>query len=251
MTTRKEILDHLDHYLHPVDFQDFCPNGLQVEGSEKVGKVVTAVSANMATIELAIKKEADLLIVHHGLFWKGESAVISGVKKQKLELLFKSGINLVGYHLPLDAHPVVGNNFAAAKELGWKNLEPFCQYQGIFLGVRGEFAPKTRDEFQDELEKYYERKAQVAFGGKETVTSAALISGGGDKMMGEAIAVGVDCYITGRCDEPNWNQAHDEGINFYALGHSATERVGPRALAKHLADELSIDAEFIDVPNPF
>ncbi|MCH9627964.1 MAG: GTP cyclohydrolase 1 type 2 [Chlamydiales bacterium] len=243
---RKELSDWMDTYLKVDLFEDYGPNGLQVEGKSQIKKVATAVSANIQTIEAAVKKEVDALIVHHGLFWKGDALSIVGTKKQKLQLLLESGISLLAYHLPLDAHQVVGNNWKAARDLGWENLEPFGG-----IGVKGEFPEQSIEAFFEKLEVYYGHQAAKALGGEKSVRSAALISGGAYREIKAAAKEGVDCFITGNFDEPAWGWAFEEKIHFLALGHSATERVGPQALASYLQRELGLKAEFLDVVNPF
>lgn len=251
MITLQDLCADLNNLLKPSLFADGCPNGLQVEGKKEIKTVVTAVSASLATIEMAIEAKADALIVHHGMFWNQDSYVVTGVKRQKLALLLKSGMSLLAYHLPLDAHQVHGNNWKAAIDLGWKNLEPFGMYKGIPIGVKGDFEAQDREAFVKHLEGYYGHKAYLAPGGSATVKSAALISGGAYRSLGEAVEAGVDCFITGNFDEPAWHQALEEKINFLALGHSHTEKVGPKSIAKYVHDELKVPCSFLDVENPF
>jgi putative NIF3 family GTP cyclohydrolase 1 type 2 len=162
------------------------------------------------------------------------------VKKDKIALLLRHGISLLAYHLPLDAHQEIGNNWKAAKDLGWIDLEGFHQEQTKCIGVKGRFPKMSRDAFQSQLEKYYGQKAALAFGGKEIVSSSALISGGAYRIMEEAADEGLDCYITGNFDEPAWHLAHEGKINFFALGHAATEQVGPKALADYIQHQMGI-----------
>lgn len=249
MITLQELTDYLRKlYETPIN-GDYCENGLQFEGKKEIRKVATAVTASLATIEAAAEAGVDALITHHGLFWKGESMNIVGVKKKRLEILFRNDISLFGYHLPMDAQPEIGNNWYAARQLGWNQLEPFGLLNGTAIGVKGVFAPKSRESFRKELEAYYGHHATVAFGGKETVQTAALISGGAYRSIGDAAKEKIDCFITGNFDEPAWHQALEEGINFYAMGHSATEKIGPKALAEKLSERVS--AQFIDIENPF
>ncbi|MCB1114790.1 MAG: Nif3-like dinuclear metal center hexameric protein, partial [Chlamydiia bacterium] len=201
---------------------------------------------SLKVIEDAVKRGADFLVVHHGLFWNKDPYPIVGSKRKKLKLLLDHDISLIAYHLPLDAHPEVGNNFKAAKDMGWQNLEPFYD-----IGVRGTFSPMDRKAFQKQLELYYGREAHTVFGGKETVSSAALISGGAYRQIADASAVGVDAYITGNVDEPAYHLAKEEGINFFALGHDATEKVGPKALMEHLQQKFPLQTTFLGENNPF
>ncbi len=250
MITLQEFCAYLDQYLDCRAFTDYGPNGLQVEGKNKLKKIATAVSASQATIEEAIACGADALIVHHGMFWNRDPYEVVGVKKDKIKLLLENNVSLLAYHLPLDAHSEVGNNWKAAKDLGWKNIEPF-EIKGVPLGVKGDFSELQRQAFQAKLETYYNHSASCALGGPHEVQSAVLISGGAHWNIKEAVQEGVDCFITGSFDEPIWHIAHEEKINFYALGHSATERIGPQALGDHLKREFGLDVQFLDIPNPF
>lgn len=250
MLTLKELCRYLEELFIQDKCDDYCPNGLQVEGNQKVNKVATAVSATLETIEKASELGVDALIVHHGMFWQRDSYVIEGIKKKKLEILLKKGISLFAYHLPLDMHQQVGNNWRAAREMGWTNLQPFGSYNGALIGVRGE-VKLTQEELKTQLERYYQHPATFAPGGPQSIRQVGLISGGAYKSLGEAAHEGLDAFVTGNFDEPAWYQAFEEKINFFALGHSATERVGPRALNQHLIDELRISSQFIDIPNPF
>lgn len=246
-----DLTSLLEEYLNCGGISDHCTNGLQVEGGKVIKKAATAVSANLMTIEQACKERVDALIVHHGLFWKGDNYIIQGSLKKKLELLITNGISLLAYHLPLDAHREVGNNWKAASDLGWEKLSPFGLYNGREIGVKGSFSPMPVAAFMAELEAYYSHSATHVIGGKKEVTSAALVSGGAYKMLTDAAFAGVDCFITGNYDEPAWNIAKDEKINFFALGHSSTEKVGPKALAKYLEHTIDLPCQFIDIENPF
>lgn len=248
---RESFEEYLNTYLQVEQVKDYCPNGLQIEGGATIQKVATAVSANKMTIEKAVAEGFDTLLVHHGLFWGRDPYPIIGVKKQKIALLIKKEISLFAYHLPLDAHREVGNNWQAAREMQWENLEPFGELNGIEIGVKGMFSPRPVEAFVAQVEAYYGHRATVALAGKSVVQSAALISGGAYRELSKAAACGVDCFITGNFDEPAWGTAHEEQIHFLALGHAATEKVGPRALADHIRTHLGVACEFLDVPNPF
>lgn len=251
MTTLRELNTYLDVSMQCKLVADYCPNGIQVEGRGEIKRLATAVSASLETIQAAVDWKADALIVHHGLFWQGDSYVVAGSKREKLQLLLQNGISLLAYHLPLDMNVEYGNNWKAAQDMGWTGLQSFGFSKGIAIGVQGKIQECSREDFKKQLEKYYQHSAQVAFGGKETVQTAALISGGAYRNISDAIAADVDCFITGNFDEPAWGLAHEGGINFYAMGHSATERVGPQALGEHLRKQFDIEYKFIDTPNPF
>lgn len=231
---------------------DFCPNGLQVEGKNKVERIATAVTANVDTIKSAVSLKADALLVHHGLFWRGDSEAIKGAKKEKISLLLENGISLFAYHLPMDLHREVGNNWNAAKEMGWTDLQPFGTFNGVFVGVKGTVPSSSREDFKNLLEEYYQHPATTAFGGPSIIETAALVSGGAHKTIVEAIEHDVDAFITGSFDLEVWDRAKEgNGVNFFAMGHSATERIGPRALAEYLSARFSVPCQFIDIENPF
>ena len=251
MITLQELCKYLDDYLNCSLFKDFSKNGLQIEGGPNIQKIAVAVTANLQTIEEAYQSNVDALIVHHGLFWEGDSYVIHGIKRNKIKMLLENDISLLAYHLPLDAHQEVGNNWKAAHELGWSNLEPFGFYKGIPLGVKGTIPKMDRIEFKAQLEKYYQHQAIHAFGGQQKIEKVGLISGGAYKQLGDAANEGLDAFITGSFDLPAWDIAHEQNINFYALGHTATEKIGPQALGLHLLEKFKVETIFIDVPNPF
>lgn len=249
--TLQAFCQALDEWMQVESYKDYGPNGLQVEGVSGIRKVATGVSASLATIEAAVEAGVQALVVHHGMFWKKDDYCITGSKAKKIELLIKNGISLFGYHLPLDAHREFGNNWRAAHDLGWDDLEPFGYFDGMEIGVTGTFSPMTVDAFRAQLESYYAHTAHCALGGKPEIRSAALVSGGAHWSIKDAVKAGVDCFITGSFDEPIWHIAQEEGIHFFALGHSATERVGPRALGEEIQHSLGIETVFLDQANPF
>lgn len=251
MITLQEICRYLDQLLSVPGMADYGPNGLQLEGRHEVRTIATAVSASLNIIEQAVQAKVDLLLVHHGLFWNKDSYVIQGVKRRKLKLLMDNEISLLAYHLPLDAHAVYGNNWKAALDMGWTDLQPFCAVNGLPIGVRGALKRMTPQALQTQLEVYYQHPAHVALGGKPEIETAALISGGAHRYITEAIAAGIDAFVTGSFDEPVWHQAFEEKIHFYALGHAATETVGPRALGDQLARHFGLSCQFLAEPNPF
>lgn len=251
MITLQQICRFCDELLAPREFSDQAINGLQVEGRSEVRRFATAVTASLSTIEAAVRAGVDLLIVHHGLFWQRDSPVIQGPKRAKLEKLLENRMSLVAYHLPLDAHPEVGNNWCAARELGWEELRPFAKADGKFLGVIGRLPRVERHWMQRQLEAYYEHPAHTAFGGGDVVETAALLSGGGYRFLAEAAQAGADSFVTGSFDEPAWHVSFEERINFFALGHAATEKVGPKALGQRLSQELDLPWQFLHEENPF
>jgi dinuclear metal center YbgI/SA1388 family protein len=251
MVALEDFCHYTDTLLNSKNIVDFCPNGLQVQGKKDIRAIATAVTASLATIERAVEANVQLLLVHHGLFWQRDPYEVIGIKRKKLQLLLQNNISLVAYHLPLDAHPLYGNNWKAAKALKWKNLEPFSLVQGTAIGVKGTFSKRSRETLKEQLENYYQHPAAVAFGGADQVSSGAIVSGGAYKTLSEAASLSLDCFVTGNYDEPAWHIAFEDKINFFALGHSATERIGPQALGKHLAHHFKLDYLFIEDDNPF
>lgn len=250
MITLQELCRYLNDLMQTSLFADYCVNGMQIEGKQQIKRIATGVTASLETVQAAAKLHADVLLVHHGMFWNRDTHVIAGTKRHKIDLLFKHDISLLAYHLPLDAHREFGNNWKAARDMGWTDLEPFI-VGGLSIGVKGIFPKVERERFMQKLEEYYKHPAASALGGKEKVSSAALVSGGAYKYITDAVAAGVDCFITGNFDEPVWHQAFEEKINFFAMGHSATERIGPRALGEHLQQKFGLEHHFIDSENPF
>jgi len=247
----KNICAFLKDFLQIDLFQDMAYNGLQVEGKKQVVNIATAVSASLSVIKKAVDLKVDLLLVHHGLILKGKEAPITLAMKEKLKLLLHHEINLLAYHLPVDAHQECGNNWAAAAALGWQNLQPFGTFLGKQIGVKGEFLRMSREQFREQLEDFYGHPAHLAPGGHEEVSSAALVSGGSYKLIHEAADNGVDCFVTGNFDEPVWHDAVERKINFFALGHAATEKIGIRLLGEKLHREFHLTHTFIDEHNPF
>jgi len=251
MITLQEFCHHLNVLFASDTFTDVCPNGLQVEGKQKITRAATAVSASEEVIDAAINLHADVLIVHHGLFWLGDSFAVTGVKMRKLKKLFDHGISLVAYHVPLEAHQEIGNNWKAALDMKLDLLEPFGVFKGQPIGVKGKLGKISAAELTQHLETYYMHPAHYAPGGPDKIETVALISGGAHWSIKEAIQQKVDAFITGSFDEPIWHLAKEEGIHFFALGHAATERIGPIALAEYLQAEFNLPCDFIDRPNPF
>lgn len=251
MITLQELSSYLNNLLAVSDFIDDCPNGVQVEGKPEIHRIAFAVSASLAAIHEAVKMRADALIVHHGVFWQKDPLPVCGSKKSKLEKLLEHQISLLGYHLPLDAHRQLGNNWKAASDLKWSRLEEFGIFRKMAIGVKGQFPSLPVEEFKKIIEGFYGHPAHVALGGKKQVSSAGIISGGAHWSILEAVDQNLDCYITGSFDEPIWDIAHERKINFFALGHYATEKIGIQALMKHLMEKFSLTCSFIELENPF
>ena len=251
MTHRHDLLQAFDRLLAPERFQDFGPNGLQVEGRETVMKIVSGVTASRALIERAIEAKADALFVHHGLFWRGQDGRVTGWMKQRLALLLAHDINLFAYHLPLDAHPELGNNVQLGLRLGLAARSNFGE-QGLgFLGERadgGQFADTAA--LAAHVEQALGRRVTSVAGAAGPIRRVAWCTGGAQSYFEGAIAAGAQAFLTGEISEPQAHYARECGVSFLACGHHATERYGAPAVAAHVAQALGLVHEFIDVDNP-
>lgn len=250
MASRDEILRYLHDYLRVKDYRDYGPQGLQVEGKAEVRKVVSGVSGSAALFEQAAEAGADLVLVHHGIFWDKESRVVKGGLKRRLELLLQHEITLAGYHLCLDAHPEVGNNVLAARGLGLENIRAWAEYNGRTIGFRGEWAGLPAAEAVARVNTLYGSRAVEFLYGPAEVREVGIISGGAQGEVRLAIEDGLDLYITGEVSEFVMNTAREGNIHFLGAGHYNTERLGIRALGEHVAAQFQVEHQFIDVPNP-
>lgn len=250
-TLRDEIVQYLDDYLQITNFRDYCPNGLQVIGRPEVERVALGVSANLECFRLAAEKRADMLITHHGLFWENTSQVVGARLKGRLKMLFENDITLLSYHLPLDAHPVVGNNALWLKELGF-------ELEGITLGMaRGKpigavgNAPKrqTLRELTEKVARTAGAVPRVYAYGPQTVRRLGVVTGGGYHNLLDAITLGCDTFITGETGEPTEGIAREEGVNFIGVGHYNSEKLGVLALGELLHNQFGVTTFFCDVPN--
>ncbi|MDQ3723495.1 MAG: Nif3-like dinuclear metal center hexameric protein [Actinomycetota bacterium] len=246
------ILAHLDELLSPASFQDYGPNGLQVPGPQEIGTVVTGVSASAELFERAAQLGADLVIVHHGLFWTGAPLALSPSAKRRLQLLFDHDLALAAYHLPLDGHPEVGNNALLAAGLGCESHEPFAFHRGSAIGVAGRFTGDgiSAAELVARAERLTRREPLAFLAGPERVRSIAIVSGAGADYLADAVAAGHDAFLTGEPAERVMTHAREEGIHFIAAGHYATETFGVRRLGELLAERFGVRHEFVEIPNP-
>ena len=242
-----ELLDYTAQFLNVRLFRDYCPNGLQVAGKEEVENVIVGVSASKALIEEAIKRQADTILVHHGYFWKNEEPVLVGMKRERIRLLLAHNINLVAYHLPLDAHLEVGNNATLAQRLGF---EPLYQCADQNLLHVGTCEPQTLGDLAQTIEHQLMRKPLVIGQPTRQIRRVAWCTGGAQGYFTEAINQQVDVFITGEISEQMVDMAHENGVAFIAAGHYATERYGVQALARHWADRFQVSCEFIELTNP-
>jgi dinuclear metal center YbgI/SA1388 family protein len=247
-----DILEELDGVLKPARFEDYCPNGLQVPGPAEIETVATGVSAHMELFELAAAERAQLLVVHHGLFWGSGPGPIDAVLKRRLEILFDAGIGLAAYHLPLDAHPELGNNALLARALGAEKLEPFALHHGEPIGFLAHLPGDgmAAGELFARVGEITAREPLVFDAGPERVRSVAVVSGAGSDYLADAAAAGADALLTGEPVERVMAQARECGLHFIAAGHYATETFGVKRLGEHLAERFGVRHVFLDVPNP-
>lgn len=249
--SRDEIIQELKVLLRPEQFKDYCPNGLQVEGSAYVGKIVSGVTACQALIDRAIELEADLILVHHGYFWRGENETITGIKRKRVQTLLAHNINLLAYHLPLDAHAVLGNNAQLGKLLGFETTGDLGKQNNHSIGLTGTLeTPMSPQALGELIGQRLGREALHIAGGPDKIATVAWCTGAAQGFIEQAVSAGVDAYITGEVSEPTVHIARESGIHFYAAGHHATERYGVQAVAKHLVDKFGLAHEFVDIDNP-
>lgn len=248
--TRGSLLAQLDELLMPENFSDYCPNGLQVEGGEQVFRLVTGVSACMDLLEAAIELEAQAVLVHHGYFWKGEDPCLRGPRRKRLALLLEHDINLFAYHLPLDEHPLFGNNVRLAAQLGITvcgNMADDCP--GV-IGLTGKL-PEVTDgtDFATHIGQVLGREP-LHISADRAIQRIAWCSGAGQAFVEQAAGLGVDAYLSGEVSEQTVHAARELGIHYFAAGHHATERYGVQAVGEHLAKTLALEHRFVDIDNP-
>ena len=249
MTDDKTLGQAFDALLQPEKFRDYGPNGLQVEGDREVRLLVSGVTASRALIEAAIDAQADAIVVHHGLFWRGQDGRVTGWMRERLRLLLGHGIHLFAYHLPLDAHPELGNNAQLARVLGLQADGRFGEQDLGFVGA----AANTWDRPQalaEHVAAVLGRPVTCVGGSDRPVRRVAWCTGGAQGYFESAIAQGVDAFITGEISEPQAHLARETGVAFLACGHHATERYGAPALGAHVAQALGISHRFIEIDNP-
>lgn len=250
--TRADLLAACQAELQADRFKDYGPNGLQVEGKPRIAKLVSGVTASRALIDAAIEAGADAIFVHHGLFWRGQSGTVTGWMKERLKRLLAHDINLLAYHLPLDAHPTLGNNAQLGQRLGLVADGRFGDQDLGFIGQRADGQPfASADALAQQLRQTLGRSVlcvgQPLAG---AITRVAWCTGGAQSWFEAAIDAGAQAFITGEISEPQAHLARECGVAFYACGHHATERYGAPALAAHVAAQLGIAHQFIDIDNP-
>ncbi len=251
MTDRAELLTAFDTLLQPERFRDYGPNGLQVEGRAKVHKIVSGVTASRALIEAAIAAKADVMFVHHGLFWRGQDGRVTGWMKQRLALLLAHDINLFAYHLPLDAHSELGNNAQFGVQLGLVGQSRFGEQDLGWLGGRADGGTfDSAQALSDHLAFVLNRPVALVYKSPKAIKKIAWCTGGAQSYFESAIAAGADAFVTGEMSEPQAHLARECGVAYLACGHHASERYGAPAVAAHVAAQLGLAHEFIDIDNP-
>lgn len=245
------LADFLDDVLQANRFQDYCPNGLQVDADCPISHIVTGVTASQALIEQAIQQNAQAILVHHGYFWKGESAPLTGMKGKRIRTLMQHRVSLLAYHLPLDAHPTLGNNAQLANALGFSLDEPLYPEQQFPVGSIAQLnTPIATETLIQRLTTVLNRKPLHLTGGNSTLQRIGICTGGAQDMLEQAVLRGCDAYISGEVSERTTHIARELGIEYFACGHHATERGGIQALGDYIANHLDLKVTFIDIDNP-
>jgi dinuclear metal center YbgI/SA1388 family protein len=245
-----ELLHAFDALLEPDRFKDYCPNGLQVEGRRPIRKIASGVTASLALIDAAIAHDADAIVVHHGLFWRGHDGRVSGWLRQRLVRLLAHDVHLFAYHLPLDAHETLGNNAQLGQRLGFVAQGRFGDQQLGWLGAPGAHSLRDARALADHVQSVLGRAVVLVQANDSPVRRVGWCTGGAQGYFEAAIAAGVDAFITGEISEPQAHYARECGVSFIACGHHASERYGAPALAQYVADQLGLSHEYLDIDNP-
>ncbi|KNC14398.1 Nif3-like dinuclear metal center hexameric protein [Pseudomonas sp. RIT-PI-a] len=244
------LVEEADRYLGSAKIQDYCPNGLQVEGRPQVMRIVSGVTASQALLDAAVEAKADLVLVHHGYFWKGENPCVVGMKQRRLKTLLRHDISLLAYHLPLDVHAEVGNNVQLARQLELTVEGPLDPADSRVVGLIGSLPePMHPRDFARRVQEVLGREP-LLIEGSEKIRRVGWCTGGGQGYIDRAIAAGVDLYISGEASEQTFHSARENDISFIAAGHHATERYGVQALGDYLARRFALEHVFIDCLNP-
>jgi dinuclear metal center YbgI/SA1388 family protein len=247
---REALANYLAKTLDITRFRDFCPNGLQVEGRSRIGKIISGVTASAALLEAAIEQGADAVLVHHGYFWKGEDPRVIGQKQRRLTLLLRNDINLFAYHLPLDMHAELGNNARLAQKLGLRAESRFGEDDLGWLGSVADGTVKTVGELAVRIEKTLGRAPLLIGDASGVLGKVGWCTGAAQGFLGDAIDAGASVYLSGEISEQTVHLARESGVAYLACGHHATERYGVQALGEHLAQQFGIEHRFIDIDNP-
>ncbi|HCH26757.1 MULTISPECIES: Nif3-like dinuclear metal center hexameric protein [Psychrobacter] len=261
--TAQALTEFCDDYLSASAFKDYAPNGLQIDGGQPIRRIVTGVTACEALIDAAIAEDADAIMVHHGYFWKGEPMTITGMKGQRIRKLMQHGISLIGYHLPLDAHPKIGNNAKLAEMLGLTITEALYPHESHPVGNIATCPPQSAESLTQTITQALGRiplhiSGHYQYLADEAADTAApkllkrigICTGGAQDMIEQAAAMGCDAYISGEISERTTHSARELGIDYFACGHHATERAGIQALGDIVAQQFGLSVRFIDIDNP-
>jgi dinuclear metal center YbgI/SA1388 family protein len=244
----KTLVDYTRQLLDVERFVDYCPNGLQVEGQSQITKIATGVTASLDFLKKAQSMGAQAALVHHGYFWKNEQPCLTGIKRERIRFLLEHDMSLLAYHLPLDRHPVFGNNVTLAKRLDIE-VTNWAGEQGL-LGVGHLKTPLSLAAFTEQITQNLDRAPQVIGSPNQTIHRIAWCTGAAQSWMNEAINLGVDAFLTGEISEPSYHLSLESGVAFIAAGHHATERYGVQALGEHLASQFGIEHLYIEIDNP-
>lgn len=244
-----ELEIYLNQLLDITHFRDYCPNGLQVEGRSEVHQLISGVTASSEFLEAAIEAEADAVIVHHGYFWRGEDPCIVGMKRRRISHLLAHDIGLLAYHLPLDAHPELGNNAQLGRRLGFSETGRFGE-QGIAMQGTLLSEISSLKDLGMNIERVLSRKPLVIGDDDRLVRRVAWCTGAAQDYFDEAIRLGVDAFISGEISERMVHAARESGVAFISAGHHATERYGIQALGEHISRKFGIAHRFIDIDSP-
>jgi dinuclear metal center YbgI/SA1388 family protein len=249
-TTLAELLAHCNDILQPQRFKDYCPNGLQVEGRERVARLVTGVTASQRLLDAAIAWEADAILVHHGYFWQGEAAPVVGMKRRRLATLLAHDVSLLAYHLPLDAHPELGNNATWGQQLGLTGAPVDGAGSDGLLFAADLASALSLEQLMQRVAKVTAREPLLVGEALQPVSKVVWCTGAAQSYIEQAVACGAQVFISGEISEQTVHIAREAGIAYIAAGHHATERYGVQALGAELAQALTIEHRFIDIDNP-
>jgi dinuclear metal center YbgI/SA1388 family protein len=247
---RRALSDYLACLLDINRIRDFSPNGLQVEGRDRIASIVTGVTASAALIDAALAEGADAILVHHGYFWRGEDGRITGIRRQRLKRLLANDLNLFAYHLPLDVHPELGNNAQLARQLGLRTQSRFGENDLGWLGAPEDATVRTVGDLARLVEQRLGRAPMVIGNAGQPLGQVGWCTGAAQGYLDDAIAAGAGTYLSGEISEQTVHLARETGVAYLACGHHATERYGIQALGQHLADRFGIGHRFIDIDNP-
>jgi len=250
MSDLRSIEQYCNQLLSAGEFDDYCPNGLQIESSDSpVKQIVSGVTASQALIDRAVELEADLLLVHHGFFWRGEKSPLTGIKGGRIRTLMQNSISMMAYHLPLDAHPELGNNKLLGNVLGYEKAQPLS-VDNPLLWAANLVEPVSTAMLALQLQEALGQAPLLLPGGDHEINRLGWCTGAAQSMIEQASAAGLDAFISGEVSESTTHMARELGIHYLAAGHHVTERYGVQALGQHLTEHFALEHQFIDIPNP-